>query len=190
MRRLKPTTVFTALAYVIVGVLIVLAFINQQQRIRQAADDYQHLLSQYTKSVNDCSRANDCTSTVPAPSVVEGQAGQPGQNGTNGRDATDVQVFDAVRDYCMLRVNCQGPTGLTGTSGASGANGADGATGASGSDGATGAQGPQGDPGPAGANGVDGQPPFAWTYTDMLDVDHTCTRTDPFDPASPTYICN
>jgi hypothetical protein len=55
---------------------------------------------------------------------------------------------------------------------------------------------PKGDPGNPGSDGKDGsdgqdgQPPVSWTYTDALGMQHTCTRTDPFDPASPTYACS
>lgn len=90
-----------------------------------------------------------------------------GQNGTNGRDAppvTDTQVYDQVANYCMLRVDCQGPPGLS----IAGQNGTDGAPGAPG---ATGPQGPPGNDGQPGRGIVSGptcQGDGTWstTYTD------------------------
>lgn len=40
-------------------------------------------------------------------------------------------------------------------------------------------------PGPSGAPG---QPPASWTFT-YGSTGYTCTRTVPFDPASPQYTC-
>ena len=131
---------------IVVVAFVVYGFVTQQQRLNIAADQYNHLFAQYTKSVNDCSRSSNCTSTVPAPSVVKGDAGVNGQNGTNGlngQNATDAQVFNAVTDYCEIR-NCVGPAGLPGQNGSNGANGADSTV-----------PGPQG---PAGADGAPGQP--------------------------------
>jgi hypothetical protein len=95
-----------------------------------------------------------------------------GAPGSPGQSVTADQVAAGVASYCTAHNQCQGPAGA---SGAAGQNGTDGAAGA---------------PGAAGTDGHDGAPPVAWTYTDPIGMQHTCTRTDPFDPAAPTYQCS
>lgn len=121
-------------------------------------------------------------STGPQGDV--GPQGIPGAPGPPGADATGVP-------------GQPGPPGEPGPPGRDGSNGSDGAAGSPGAD-ATGIPGPAGPPGPAGepgapgVNGGDGpagQPPFSWTYTDILGTSYLCSRTDPFDPAAPTYSC-
>jgi hypothetical protein len=151
--NIKPTTVLTWLVYAALAALVIFALVSQHQQISAAANRYDHLFSQYTKSVNDCRRSNDCTSTVPAPSVIEGAAGAAGSPGQNGRDATDEQVQRAVDVYCDLRTDCDGPQGLPGVDGSPGTPGVAGQDGANST-----VPGPQGDPGPAGPAGADGTP--------------------------------
>jgi hypothetical protein len=186
MIRAKASTIITVAVIAIAVVCVAGLVVNQRLEIVSGDTRYNALLDQYIKSVKDCADANDCTSTVPAPSTIVEQ-GTPGQNGLNGQNATDNQVERAVEIYCDLRLDCQGPMGLDGLNGTNGTNGVDGTNGA---DGSPGPQGPQGDTGPTGAAGADGQPPFSWTYTDALGMQHTCTRDDPFDAAAPTYTCN
>jgi len=149
---------------------------------------YNHLFDLYQKQ-NAQLRENGIEPETPSPETVA-QSGPVGATGAQGDRGP--QGIPGVR-------------GQDGTPGLDGAPGATGATGASGSDGTTGNQGepgpagPQGAPGPAGPAGTDGatgpagadgQPPVSWTYTDMLGISHTCTRTDPFDANAPTYTCN
>jgi len=83
----------------------------------------------------------------------------------------------------------QGPRGEPGKDGKDGTDGAAGPSGQAGTDGSPGATGAQGAPGPAGTDGAAGQPPTSWTFQ-WLGFTYTCTRTDPFDAASPQYECN
>jgi len=129
------------------------------------------------------------TVTKDAPPVtLNGSDGRDGEPGERGPGPSDGQVFFAVQQYCALMI-CVGPQGPSGAPGGAGANGQDSTV--------PGPQGPPGAdstvPGPPGATGPpggNGEPPLSWTYTDMLGGSHTCTRTDPFDPSSPTYTCN
>lgn len=52
-----------------------------------------------------------------------------------------------------------------------------------------GATGPGGTDGANGTNGTNGEPPVSWKFR-YLKTYYTCARTDPFDPASPTYSCD
>lgn len=112
-----------------------------------------------------CNAKGECRG-APGQSIVgpSGSAGQNGAAGPAGQNATEAQVAAAVASYCgQPSAPCKGDPG------AAGANGQDGAS---------------------GAPGADGQPPFSWTYTDVLGAQHTCTRDDPFDPSKPTYTCS
>ena len=152
---------------------------------------YDHLFGLYQKQ-NQQLRDNGINPATPTPAQVakDGAVGAQGDKGDRGPGPTDAQVLYGIQQYCSVQ-NCRGETGATGAAGAPGSPGANG-------DSITGPQGPKGDPGdpgesitgPAGTNGANGQPPFSWTYTDKLGGSHTCTRTDPFDPAQPTYQCN
>lgn len=191
--KFKLANILTVVVVLVALVSLGLLFGEQQSRIstqsarlQSAHAENVKLLNDYTKSIDDCNRSSDCTSTVPAPKTIIEQ-GTPGPSGQNGQNATDDQVARQVDIYCDIRVECEGPPGVDGTDGVNG------------TDGATGPQGPQGDTGPAGqagadgtngTNGADGQPPVSWTYTDDLGITHTCTRTDPFDPTAPTYTCS
>lgn len=117
----------------------------------------------------------------PADSVTSSPEGQKGGTGTPGRAPTSAEIFAQVKTYCQFSF-CVGPQGSTG---AAGQNGTDGTPGQNGADG----QSITGPAGPAGTSGTDGQPPASWTYTDTFGVTSTCARTDPFDPAAPTYSC-
>lgn len=183
MKKPKAITLITFAVIALAAAALVGLFVVQENTIEIGSSRYNALFDQYVKSVSDCARAHDCTSTVPAPAAIAGEPGAPGQNGANGRDATDQQVESAVSLYCDLRLDCQGPAGLPGPNGASGTPGADGV------DGTPGAQGDPGPAGPTGPAGADGQPPVSWTWPDALGFQHTCTRTDPFDEARPTYQC-
>jgi hypothetical protein len=89
-----------------------------------------------------------------------GESGAPGASGTPGQNATAEQVADAVTTYCAAHEQCAGPPGPTGA------------------------------PGADGASGAPGEPPYSWSYTDPLGVEHTCSRASPFDPTAPTYSCD
>lgn len=110
--------------------------------------------------------------------VVPGAAGATGATGPRGDIGLPGQTGP------------QGPPGPTGADGATGATGTAGPSGVQGDPGPAGPQGPAGATGATGPAGTDGQPPLSWTYTDALGIQYTCTRTDPFDPAAPTYTCN
>lgn len=139
-----------------------------------AAGEQQKLLENYTTLYNQVVKNGD-QPKAPAPSTIQLI---PGPTGAAGQNATDTQVLAAVTIYCDLRTDCQGPTGLQGPAGLNGADGAQGPPGPAGADGVN------------GTNGVDGQPPVSWTYTDAFGIQHTCSRTDQFDPSSPTYSCS
>lgn len=133
------------------------------------------------------------------------------QSAVCGTGPSAAQVAQAVASYCDSNGKCagpSGPSGIVGPSGAPGTAGPQGATGPQGPAGVDGANataqqvadavatycsehngcaGPVGPPGPA---GLPGEPPVSWTYQDILGGQHSCTRTDPFDPAAPTYRCS
>lgn len=117
------------------------------------------------------------------PAEVEAAPGQNGETGPRGFTGDQGPRGDT------------GPTGVAGLLGATGGVGSAGLNGSSGADGTAGSTGADGSTGPAGATGSDGtvgaagQPPMSWTFTTTPGGDQTCTRTDPFDPASPTYSC-
>lgn len=158
----------------------------------------------------DAEKPKDVVKGTPGP------AGETGPQGLQGRSPTSAELAQAAAEYCITfpgscmgargQAGEQGPQGAPGSPGADGisiigphgepgdpgANGQDGAPGANGADGAPGATGPQGEPGvdgKDGTNGADGEPPFSWTYTDALGIPYSCTRSEPFDPAAPTYAC-
>lgn len=161
-----------------------------RDRVAAKDDDLTALLDQYAELYDDCEQADTCDSTAPAPEVVQQVLPIEGPQGDPGRAPTADEIDDAIVRYCLLRSECRGEVGAAGTNGTAGANGAAGASGVDGASGAQGEQGPAGPAGADGANGADGQPPFSWTYTDALGFEHTCTRTDPFDPSAPTYVCS
>lgn len=152
---------------------------------------------------------------VPTVTVTETKTGEPGPAGPGpsnaqiqravnaycstahcGSGPTAAQVAQAVATYCDRAGECRGPAGPSGPSGASGAPGQN-ATAEQVADAVSsycGAHnqcaGPTGPPGADGASGAAGQPPYSWTYTDALGIQHACTRASPFDPAAPTYTCS
>lgn len=119
-----------------------------------------------------------------------------------GSGPTAAQVAQAVATFCGRNGECRGPSGqsVTGPAGPAGAT----VTGPPGQN-ATADQvasavatycdahnqcaGPAGQDA-TGAPGADGQPPLSWTYTDALSIEHTCRRTEDFNPGAPTYTCN
>lgn len=110
---------------------------------------------------------------IPGAQGVQGIPGMQGAQGIPGIDGA------------------AGPKGDTGDIGPQGIPGEKGDTGD------TGPQGPQGEKGDTGAigdqgpAGEDGEPPFSWVvYNAGGEVVQTCTRTETFDPESPTYSCN
>lgn len=134
------------------------------------------------------------------PVVIRGERGPQGPRGFQGL------IGPPGPTGAPGPVGDPGPAGPAGPPGEAGQDGTDGATGPSGDTGATGAQGPAGEPGPPGpagepgppgpsgppgadgVDGTDGEPPQSWTFTYMA-VTYECRRTDPFDPAEPTYAC-
>ncbi len=138
------------------------------------------LLDSYAALADDCDAAADCTTTTPAPEIIqqiiEGTPGSP------GRPPTAAEIAESIRAYCAVRDGCAGDDGQDGQPGSPGASGE------AGSDGAPGAAGADGAPGASGTPGADGQPPVSWTFTYLL-TDYTCNRTDPFDPSAPQYTC-
>lgn len=107
-----------------------------------------------------------------------------GPVGPQGPGPTEEQVSIAVRAYCASG-SCTGPAGPPGPAGQdSTVPGPQGPVGP----GST-VPGPQGPEGPAGPSGADGQPPSSWSYQ-WLGITYTCTRTEPFDPSTPTYTCS
>jgi hypothetical protein len=128
-----------------------------------------------------------------------GATGPQGPQGLPGRDATDAQVASAVDSYCFAHASCIGPQGPKGDVGPKGDPGDAGAIGPKGDTGDIGPAGPPGQDGINGTNGLNGadgkdgaagQPPYSWTQPGFLpNQTETCSRTDPFDPAQPTYTC-
>ena len=108
---------------------------------------------------------------IPVAPPAETVTGEPGETGLQGP-----RGFRGDR----------GDTGLIGTAGIPGVAGAAGGIGGQGADGADGAAGATG---AGGTNGTAGEPPASWTWTDDAGVTYVCNRTDPFDPAFPTYSC-
>jgi len=104
---------------------------------------------------------------LPGATGSEGQPGTPGEPGTDGEPGAT------------------GPQGGTGPQGPAGEPGPEGAPGPSGPQGEP---GEPGEPGPDGEPGTDGEPPQSWTFS-YLTFSYVCERTDPFDPANPTYTC-
>jgi hypothetical protein len=110
---------------------------------------------------------------TPPPEAQAGPQGEQGPAGPPGRGATDAQVSQSVRLFCLTTNKCRGadgvpgktgprgPVGPVGPQGEVGATGPAGPKGAPGADGAKGSQGPAGDPGatgPAGPPGPQGDP--------------------------------
>jgi hypothetical protein len=131
---------------------------------------------------------------VPGPTGPAGPQGSPGASGPVGSPGpTGPSGKSGVNGVSVTgppgangRQGAPGPTGATGPQGVAGPAGADGAAGPAG---VAGADGKDGTNGTDGTNGVDGQPPYSWTYS-VGPRDFTCVRTDPFDAAKPTYVCN
>lgn len=198
-------TVLTVLAG---GIYLATANADLRSQLTLAHDDlrasqenaeslYDQLLDEGVRP--DAEKPSDVVSTP-------GATGAPGARGESGRPPTSDEISTAVDRYCTPRGGCVGPGGLPGADGTPGApgltgppgnDGQPGAPGASGTDGEPGELGPTGTPGPAGADGVPGKdgatgpagdPPTSWTFT--IDGDEQrCTRSEPFDPTTPTYTC-
>lgn len=144
-----------------------------QQQIEQAVASYCALITcvtgptapQVAQAVATyCNVHGQCAGPPGSPgtSGSAGPTGSTGLPGNPGQNATADQIADAVTTYCAAHNNCIGKDGEAG---------------------------PTGSAGPPGSSGQPGQPPVSWKYTDALNIEHTCNRTDPFDPASPTYTC-
>lgn len=141
---------------------------------------YQSLLDKYTQVYGQLVDAGQLP-TTEAPDVIEGLPGATGATGPKGDAPSFSDLLQAVQSFCSpgtANPPCKGETGAQGAQGVPGAT----VVGPAGQNGADGA------PGAPGAAGADGQPPVSWTYTDLLGM-HTCSRTDPFDAAAPTYQC-
>lgn len=118
--------------------------------------------------------------------------GEAGLDGRDGRSATTEQIAYSVSVYCSTRTDCEGtpgaPSTIPGADGTDGMNGQDstvpGPVGPMGP--ASTIPGPKGDTGDAGSNG---EPPMSWTFSTTPGGEQTCSRTEPFDPAAPTYAC-
>jgi len=134
------------------------------------AGEVQEQVAAYCGVRLDCRGQAGATSTVPGPVGAIGPTSTvPGVAGADGSD---------------------GATGTAGTVGASGSPGTPGADGANGTNGSDGTDGADGAPGAASTTpGPTGEAPVSWTFTDTTDTQHKCTRTEPYDPAAPTYSC-
>jgi hypothetical protein len=206
-RGLSPNVV-TAIA--VIGLLGAMAFLmaavdRQDGQLAQLSTNNDALRSQ-VKSQGE-------TPVAPPAKTVTGKTGSDGEiglTGAAGRPPTAGEVQEQVAAYCGVRLDCRGKAGaasiLPGPAGPIGpASTVPGVAGADGSDGApgtTGTVGAAGSPGTPGADGADGAPgaasttpgptgeaPVSWTFTDTTDTQHECTRTEPYDPAAPTYSC-
>ena len=132
-----------------------------------------------------CSNAREVVKEGPRGAQgipgIQGVQGVPGEDGKQGPQGV------------------QGVPGTAGTDGAPGEKGETGAQGEAGPAGPEGQQGPPGPEGPAGKDGAvgpqgpagrDGQPPVGWiVFGENGQEIERCNRADPFDPASPTYVC-
>ncbi|MCI2959558.1 collagen-like protein [Agromyces atrinae] len=187
------------------GIYLATANADLRSQLNLAHDDLR-ASQENAESLYDQLLAEGVRPDAERPSEVVSTPGTQGPRGDAGRPPTLDEISSAVERYCAPRSGCIGPAGLAGSDGAPGIAGASGQPGSEGPAGTPGANGQPGDTGPAGppgptglpgtdgAPGIDGapgpagQPPSSWTFTDD-GVQHTCSRTDPFDPASPTYIC-
>lgn len=177
----------------VVGVFLAQkASVNAQQigaaQSENHAQDKQ--IDSLAQSLADANSRLQSAGLPTVPTIIQGSAGQSGQDGRDGRSVLSVTcepsgVWSVVFDDGTTTTaggGCVGQAGVNGTAGQPGTDGTPGVDGAPGTPGADGA------PGPAGPDGTPGQPPLSWTWSDARDT-YTCTRTDPFDPASPTYTC-
>jgi pilus assembly protein FimV len=177
---------------VVLSIFIVQANADLRGQLAESARDLTKAHAETTAATDNAQKLYQ--QLLEAGQQPQGQnpatvTGAQGQAGTNGKDATDAQVQAGIERYCTFNKGCQADP-VPGPAGAAGATGSPGAAGTNGTDGAPGKDGAAGAPG---APGADGQPPSSWTYTttDVLGntTTHQCTRSDPFDPAAPTYSC-
>lgn len=189
MKAQKPLVIGAAIALAAAMIGLTATGTSQSITIGNQASLIQ-TLSENSDALRDQVKDSGETPIAPQAKVVVGEAGKAGEAGSQGPRGLDGAPGP------------QGDMGLPGQTGPPGLNGAPGAPGSPGSDGSNGAPGPPGPagadstvPGPAGPPGADGaagapgQPPAGWTYTDRLGMNYQCTRTEPFDPAAPTYVC-
>lgn len=171
-----PNTVALLLTIGLLGSLVfgMVTIDSQNRQIAQLSSNSDALREQ----VKD---AGDKPVAPPAKSVT-GDAGKDGQIGPRGFTGDEGPRGDIGVAGLLGAVGPVGSNGLNGLDGMTGATGADGADGAPGADGAT---GPKGDTGAAGA---DGEPAASYTIAGP-GGEQTCTRTEPFDKAAPTYEC-
>jgi hypothetical protein len=114
----------------------------------------------------------------PGPVGDPGPAGPQGPAGEDGTDGAGTPGEPGET----------GPQGPAGEPGPAGPTGAPGPAGEQGPPGPTGPPGEDGADGNDGADGADGEPPMSWSFTYMA-IEYMCVRGEPFDPASPTYVC-
>lgn len=159
-----------------------------RQRTAQNQEAAQKLGAGLTEANRRLAEVGEAPVMVPSVPPVVGPAGPAGAAGAPGSAGSPGAPGAAGPAGAAGAQGPPGPTGAPGAAGPPGAEGSQGPAGASGADGAAGAAGADGQPGPAGADGAAGQPPVSWTFA-IGPITYTCTRTDPFDPASPTYQC-
>lgn len=174
MRVPRVIVFICALVLAIIATGLVASNVTQSSTLREQSGIIS-TLSANNDALREQVKAQGQVPVAPPAHDVVGEKGDPGNSGPQGvpgRPPTSEEISTAVRAYCSVFNGCMGPQG---SAGSNGANGADGAPGPA---------------GPAGADGAPGQPPASWTFTDRLGMQHSCTRTDPFDPAAPTYTCS
>jgi len=175
-------------------VLIGLTIINERDTAVDTTEDLATRVKAACQSGGDAAielertgacRQADQVPAAPGPVGDTGPAGPQGEPGPAGPPGVRGDPGAAGAPGLV------GDTGAPGPAGGPGPSGDTGTAGNPGEPGATGPAGPVGNAGPAGPPGdvgPAGEPPVSWTYTDLLG-EHTCSRTDPFDPAAPTYSC-
>jgi hypothetical protein len=178
-------------------VLIGLTIINDRDAAQDTTEDLATRVRTACQSggsaAAELERTGACrrAEAVPAAPGPRGETGGQGERGPAGPTGPKGDPGAAGAPGLVGDTGAQGPAGLPGASGPEGEAGGQGDKGDPGDDGAActpdipACRGDKGDPGVAGPAG---EPPVSWTYTDLLG-EHTCSRTDPFDPAAPTYTC-
>lgn len=187
--RPAGSTILTWLVWITLVVAVASLVVIQAQRNLRISEQYDHLFDAYQELAVDCASADDCFTSAPdpedVPEATQGERGEQGEPGPRGNSGPPGPRGPAGDD---------GDSGPPGTPGRAGSDGSAGSAGNPGSDGAAGPSGPAGPPGAPGTPGADGtpgaagQPPATWSFS-VLGIPYTCTRAEPFDPATPTYAC-
>lgn len=184
-----PNTVALLLTIGLLGALVfgMVTIDSQSRQIAQLSSNSDALREQVKA-------AGEVPVAPPAKAVVgePGKDGGQGDSGPPGRAPTTEEVASSVAVYCSTRTDCQGspgaPSTIPGATGEAGTNGQDstvpGPVGPTGPASTT--PGPKGD---TGTTGDDGEPAVSWTFSTTPGGEQTCSRTEPFDPAAPTYAC-